>query len=81
MIHSYPSWQTFAFKYQGREQEAFEDLARNLFRKEMGIPTSLPQRVNHKGNETDVVNKGGNVYGFQVDHQNEVCACTGQRER
>lgn len=66
MTHSYPTWQTFSFKYQGREQEVFEDLARNLFRKEMGISIGLPQRVNHKGNETDVVNKSGNVYGFQA---------------
>lgn len=68
MTHSYPSWQTFAFKYQGREQEIFEDLARNLFRKEMGITTGLNQRVNHKGNETDVVYKNGNVYGFQAKY-------------
>ena len=33
----YPDWQSFAFKYRGREQDAFEDLARTLFRKEMGI--------------------------------------------
>ena len=61
----YPNWQTFAYKYQGREEEAFEDLARTLFRKEMGIKYGLFQRINHKGNETDVVEKDGNVIGFQ----------------
>lgn len=67
MIRSpfYPHWQTFAYKYQGREQSAFEDLARNLFRKEMGVKSGLFQRVNHKGNETEVVEKNGKVIGFQ----------------
>ena len=61
----YPDWQTFAYKYRGREEEAFEDLARTLFRKEMGIRYGLFQRVNHKGNETNVVEKDGKVIGFQ----------------
>lgn len=61
----YPDWQSFAYKYQGREEDAFEDLARALFRKEMGIKYGLFQRVNHKGNETDVIEKDGKVIGFQ----------------
>ena len=61
----YPDWQTFAYKYRGCEEDAFEDLARTLFRKEMGIRYGLFQRVNHKGNETDVVEKDGKVIGFQ----------------
>lgn len=62
---SFPDWQSFAYKYQGREEDAFEDLARALFRKEMGIKYGLFQRVNHKGNETDVIEKDGKVIGFQ----------------
>ncbi len=62
----YPHWQTFAYKYQGREQSVFEDLARNLFRREMGVKNGLFQRVNHKGNETEVVEKDGKVIGFQA---------------
>ena len=61
----YPNWLAFAYKYRGREEDAFEDLARTLFRKEMGIKYGLFQRVNHKGNETDVVEKDGKVIGFQ----------------
>lgn len=61
----YPDWQTFACKYHGHEEEVFEDLARALFRKEMGVKYGLFQRVNHKGNETDIVEKDGNVIGFQ----------------
>lgn len=64
----YPDWQTFAYKYRGREQAAFEDLARTLFRKEMGIRSGLFQRVNHKGNETDVIAKEGKVIGFQAKY-------------
>lgn len=64
----YPDWQTFAYKYRGREQDAFEDLARALFRKEMGVRGGLFQRVNHKGNETDVVEKEGRVIGFQAKY-------------
>ena len=62
---SFPYWQSFAYKYRGREEDAFEDLARALFRKEMGIKYGLFQRVNHKGNETDVIEKDGKVIGFQ----------------
>lgn len=61
----YPDWQAFAYKNRGREEDAFEDLARTLFRKEMGVRYGLFQRVNHKGNETDVVKKDGKVIGFQ----------------
>lgn len=64
----YPDWQTFAYKYRGREQAAFEDLARTLFRKEMGIECGLFQRVNHKGNETDVVERDGKIFGFQAKY-------------
>lgn len=64
----YPHWQSFAYKYQGREQSAFENLARNLFRKEMGVKEGLFQRVNHKGNETEVVEKDGKIIGFQAKY-------------
>lgn len=64
----YPHWQSFAYKYQGREQSVFEDLARNLFRREMGVKCGLFQRVNHKGNETEVVEKDGKVIGFQAKY-------------
>ena len=62
----FPDWKSFEYKYRGREQETFEDLARALFRKEMGVKYGLFQRVNHKGNETDVVEKDGKIFGFQA---------------
>ena len=65
---SYPDWQTFAFKYRGHEEKAFEDLARTLFRKELGIQGGLFQRMNHKGNETAVIEKDGKIIGFQAKY-------------
>lgn len=62
----FPDWKSFEYKYRGREQNAFEDLARALFRKEMGVRYGLFQRINHKGNETDVVEKDDKVCGFQA---------------
>lgn len=62
----FPDWKSFEYKYRGREQDAFEDLARALFRKEMGIRYGLFQRINHKGNETDVIEKDNKVGGFQA---------------
>lgn len=62
----YPDWESFAYKYRGREQEVLEDLARTLLRKELGIKYGLFQRVNQKGNETDVIEKDGKVIGFQA---------------
>lgn len=64
----YPDWKSFAYKYQGHEQNAFEDLARILLRKELGIKQGLFQRVNHKGNETNVIEKDGKVIGFQAKY-------------
>ena len=55
---NFPDWKSFEYKYRGREQDAFEDLARSLFRKEMGIRYGLFQRINHKGNETRCCREG-----------------------
>ena len=63
-----PDWQSFAYKYRGREQDVFEDLARILFCKEMGIHYGLFQRVNHAGNETDIIKKDEKVIGFQAKY-------------
>lgn len=64
----YPEWQSFAYKYRGQENDKLEDLARILFRKELGIKQGLFQRVNHKGNETDVIEIDGKVIGFQAKY-------------
>ena len=84
---NFPDWKSFEYKYRGREQDAFEDLARSLFRKEMGIRYGLFQRINHKGNETDVVEKEGKVCGFQakffnhrIDADNIICSMRDAKE-
>lgn len=64
----YPDWQSFAYKYRGREQAAFEDLARTLFRKELGKTVGLFQRINQKGNETQVIEVEGRIIGFQAKY-------------
>lgn len=68
MDNSYPNWLDFAYKNQGRENESFENLARTLFKMELGIEWGLFQRVNQKGNETAVVKKEGRVIGFQAKY-------------
>ena len=62
----FPDWNSFKYKYRGQEQDAFEDLARALFRKEMGIKYGLFQRINQKGNETDIAERDGKICGFQA---------------
>ena len=68
MIRVYPDWQSFAYKYRGREQNMFEDLARTLFRRELGVKVGLFQRVNQIGNETQVVERDGKIIGFQAKY-------------
>lgn len=83
----FPDWQAFAYKYRGREQDALEDLARTLFRRELGIKVGLYQRVNQKGNETQVVEHDGKVIGFQskffkdtIDEDNIIHSMRGAKE-
>lgn len=68
MDNRYPDWKTFAYLYKGQETSQFENLARALFKIELGISQSLPQRVNQKGNETAVVEKEGMIIGFQAKY-------------
>ena len=83
----FPDWQSFAYKYRGREQIVFEDLARTLFRRELGIKVGLYQRVNQKGNETQVVEHNNKVIGFQskyfkdtIDEDNIIHSMRGAME-
>lgn len=68
MDNSYPSWRTFAYKYQECENIYFEKLAYDLFMKELGLKEELFQRHNQKGNETEVVEMNGEVIGFQAKY-------------
>lgn len=87
ILRLFPNWQSFAYKYQGREQGAFEDLARTLLRKELGIQAGLFQRVNQKGNESQIIEKDDKIIGFQakffkdeIDEDNIIHSMRGAKE-
>lgn len=69
-MKEYPSWEVFAYKYPSEELQRarFEDLARCLFCKRYDIQYGLYQCINHAGNETDVIEKDGDIIGFQAKY-------------
>ena len=62
----YPDWEVFKYLYSKNEQDAFEALARNLFKKRYGLRDNLSYFKNHPGNEMDVIRDNGKVIGFQA---------------
>ena len=54
----YPDWKAFAYIFGAKSNDAFEALARNLFKKRYGIGDTLSYFKNHPGNETDVIKVG-----------------------
>ena len=69
-MKEYPSWNVFAYKYPSEELQRarFEDLARCLFCQRFDIQYGVFQCINHAGNETDVIEKDGEVIGFQAKY-------------
>lgn len=68
-------WNDFIGKNSKCLTNAFEDLARYLFRKTHSVPYTLPYYKNHPGNETDVIECGGEIIGFQAKFfENEIDA-------
>ncbi len=61
-----PTWDEFAGKNAGRKNDAFEALARLLFRTRYGLGDSIPYFKNHSGNETATIKCGNEVIGFQA---------------
>ena len=63
-----PTWDAFRHKFQSevQQREKFEDLARSLFCLRFGIKYGIFQCINHAGNETDTINDGTNIIGFQA---------------
>ena len=61
-----PYWSDFYSIYAGRQREAFESLARMLFKKKFGVKYSLAYFSNHPGNETCSVKYGEDIIGFQA---------------
>ena len=69
-MKEYPSWNLFAYRYHSEELQRarFEDLARCLFCKRYDIQYGLYQCINHAGNETDVIERDGDIIGFQAKY-------------
>ena len=68
MDKTYPSWDQFKAKYPSEQlqRERFEDLARALFCDRFGVKYGIYQCYNHAGNETNTVNDGTDVVGFNA---------------
>ena len=68
MGKKYPSWDLFKAKYPSEQlqRDRFEDLARALFCDRYGIRYGVFQYYNHAGNETNTVNEGEDVVGFNA---------------
>lgn len=68
MKKQYPSWDLFKAKYPSEQlqRDRFEDLARVLFCDRYGIKYGIFQFVNHAGNETDTINDGADIVGFNA---------------
>lgn len=68
MNKTYPSWDQFKAKYPSEQlqRERFEDLARALFCNRFGIKYGIYQCYNHAGNETNTINDGVDVVGFNA---------------
>lgn len=68
MGKTFPSWDSFKAKYPSEQlqRDRFEDLARTLFCDRFGIKYGIYQCYNHAGNETNTINDGVDVIGFNA---------------
>ena len=68
MEKKFPSWDSFKAKYPSEQlqRDRFEDLARALFCDRYGIKYGIYQCYNHAGNETNTINDGVDVVGFNA---------------
>lgn len=66
-MRKFPTWSEFEYKYptEAERRDRMEDLARCLFCKRFDIKYGIYQSINQTGNETDVIERDGEVIGFQ----------------
>ena len=66
-MRKFPTWSEFEYKYptEAERRDRMEDLARCLFCKRFDIKYGIYQSINQTGNETDVIEREGEVIGFQ----------------
>ena len=62
------NWNAFRYKFDGKEQEAFEKLAYALFCRKYGLNGGIPRKFNQWYIETDPVQIGENYVGFQAKY-------------
>lgn len=69
-MNKFPLWSEFEYKYPSEKerQDRLEDIARGLFCKLYNIKYGIFQYVNHMGNETEVIERDGEVIGFQAKY-------------
>ena len=69
-MNKFPLWSEFEYKYPSEKerQDRLEDVARGLFCKRYDIGYGIFQYVNHMGNETEVIERDGEVIGFQAKY-------------
>lgn len=63
-----PTWDNFIAVNAGDKQNAFEALARMLFKAKYNLKDNLAYFKNHAGNETDTITVNGSIVGFQAKY-------------
>ena len=62
------NWNSFAAKFNGKEQSSFEWLCYLLFCDEYSKPTGMLRYKNQAGIETEPIERDGKVIGFQAKY-------------
>lgn len=63
-----PTWDNFIAVNAGDKQNAFEALARMLFKAKYDLKDNLTYFKNHAGNETNTITVNGSIVGFQAKY-------------
>lgn len=63
-----PTWDNFIAVNTGDKQNAFEALARTLFKAKYNLKDNLAYFKNHAGNETNTITVNGSIVGFQAKY-------------
>ena len=63
-----PTWDNFIAVNAGDKQNAFEALARMLFKAKYNLKDNLAYFKNHAGNETNTITVNGSIVGFQAKY-------------
>ena len=67
-MRAYPTWEQFRMKNAQSKERSFETMCRLLFKAKYGIEESLSYAFNNAGNETDPIEIGDVIVGFQAKY-------------